>query len=301
MDSIENLRTFVAVADTGSLAAAARQLGIAASVVTKRVDQLEWRVRARIFTRSTKRVELTEFGTRYLSSARRLIHDYDQVFAEMSHAPQQIEGHIRIKVPTPMAVAFMAGTLAKFQRQFPRVSLDVVLRESFTFNPSEEGFDIGLTGSPSSFAGVIDEPICPLNKWVCAAPAYLDRRGTPRHPRELAQHDCLLYSPVGRTWLFESATGPVGVDVRPSLSANDQFVLTVAALRGNGIALLPSYAAAAPLRAGTLIRVLDRFTVPSVWIKAVVPESRAGIPHVRSLLAFLKAAYAPVPPWDREN
>ena len=87
MDGIENLRTFVTVADAGSLAAAARHLDIAASVVTKRIDQLESRVCTRLFKRSTKRVTLTEFGARYVPQARRLIHDYDEVFAEMSHSP----------------------------------------------------------------------------------------------------------------------------------------------------------------------------------------------------------------------
>src|SRR5262249_18068317 len=154
--------------------------------------------RSRLFSRSTKHVALTDFGTRYLSSARRLIHDYDEVFAEMSHAPQHIEGHMRIKVPTPMALAFMAETLARFQLQHPRVSLEVVLLERPVMNPGEEGFDLAIGAPPTSFAGVIDEPICPLNKYVCAAPAYLERRGTPQHPRELAQHDCLLFSPAGR-------------------------------------------------------------------------------------------------------
>jgi len=303
MDGIENLRTFVTVADAGSLAAAARRLDIVASVVTKRIDQLESRVCTRLFKRSTKRVTLTEFGARYLPQARRLIFDYDQVFAEMSHSPRQVEGHIRIRVPTPMAIGFMAEALAKFQRQYPRVSLDVVLQDSAkAVGPSEEGFDMAITGAARSFPGAIDETICPLNKWVCAAPAYLEKRGAPQHPRELARHDCLLFESLGRTWQFESATGPpVFVDVRPKLSANDQFVLTVAALRANGIALLPSYAVAVALRAGTLVRVLPRFTVPSVWMKATVPESRVGLPQVRSLIAFLKARYAPVPPWDRES
>jgi len=301
MDGIENLRTFVTVADMGSLAAAARRLDIAASVVTKRVEQLESRVSTRLFKRSTKRLTLTDSGARYLPQARRLIHDYDEVFAEMSHSPRQVEGHIRIRVPTPMAIGFMAEALAKFQRQYPRVSLDIVLLERpGEVNPSEEGFDISI-GTSRSFAGVVDEPICPLHKLVCAAPAYLDQRGTPQHPRELARHDCLLFSGIGRTWEFESVTGPVSVNVRPKLSANDQFVLTVSALRGNGIALLPSYAVAVALRAGTLVRVLPRFTVPSIWMKAKVPESRAGLPQVQSLIAFLKARYAPVPPWDREN
>ena len=161
---------------------------------------------------------------------------------------------------------------------------------------------MAITGGARSFPGVIDETICPLHRWVCAAPAYLEKRGAPQHPRELARHDCLLFESLGRTWQFESATGlPVFVDVRPKLSANDQFVLTVAALRANGIALLPSYAVSTALRAGTLVRVLPRFTVPTHWLKATVPEGRASMPQVRSLVTFLKAQYAPVPPWDRDT
>ena len=299
MDGIENLRTFVAVADAGSLAGAARELGIAASVVTKRIDQLELRVQAHLFTRTTRRVALTEMGSRYLSSARRLMHDYDEVFAEMSHSQQQIEGSIRIKVPTSMTVGYLAETLADFQQQFPLVSLDVALIDR-AVNPSAEGFDIAIAGLPMSFPGVIDEPICPLRWFACAAPSYIEERGAPRHPHDLTQHDCLVFVPAGRTWLFETTRGVVSVDLRPRMSANDAVVLTAAALEGNGIALLPSYAVAAALRAGTLVRVLDGFTVPTVWMKALVPEDRAGIPRVRALLTFLKARYSPVPPWDRD-
>jgi len=298
MDGIENLRTFVAVADAGSLASAARELGVAASVVTKRIDQLETRVRARLFTRTTRRVALTEMGLRYLSSARRLMHDYDEVLAEMRHSPQQIEGNIRIKVPTSLTVGYLAETLAEFQQQFPLVSLDVVLIDR-AVNPGAEGFDIAVDALPGSFPAVIDEPVCPLQRVICAAPSYLEERGVPRHPHELTQHDCLVFLPTGRTWLFESADGVVSVDLRPRMSANDTVVLTAAALGGNGIAMLPSYAVAAALCAGTLARVLEEFIVPTVWLKALVPEDRAGIPRVRSLLTFLKARFSPVPPWDR--
>jgi DNA-binding transcriptional LysR family regulator len=298
MDGIENLRTFVAVADAGSLAGAARELGIAASVVTKRIDQLESRVQAPLFTRTTRRVALTEMGLRYLSSARRLMHDYDEVLAEMRHSRQQIEGNIRLKVPTSMTVGYLAETLAEFQQQFPLVCLDVVLIDR-SVNPSAEGFDIAIDVLPSSFPAIVDEPICQLQRVVCAAPSYLGERSAPRHPHELKQHDCLVFLPTGRTWIFESANGIVSVDLRPRMSANDTVVLTAAALEGNGIAMLPSYAAAAALSAGTLVRILEEFAVPTVWMKALVPEDRAGIPRVRALLTFLKARYSPVPPWDR--
>jgi DNA-binding transcriptional LysR family regulator len=300
MDGIENLRTFVAVADSGSLASAARHLRIAPSIVTKRIEQLEHRTSMALFTRSTRRVTLTEFGARYLSSVRRLMYDYDEVLADMGHAAQPIEGHIRIKVPTPMAVAYMADALAEFQQQYPRVSLEVMLVDRVV-NPTDEAFDIALAGFPNSFAGVIDEPICPLSRVVCAAPIYLAEHGAPQHPRELVEHHCLVFSPIGKSWLFESADGPISVDLRPKLSSNDTFVLTTAAVHGVGIALLPSYAVAPVLRTGTLVRVLPEFPVSQGSMKALVPEGRAGIPRVRALLAFLKARHSPVPPWERDG
>jgi DNA-binding transcriptional LysR family regulator len=298
LDSIENLRTFVAVADTHGLAAAARQLRVAASVVTKRIDQLESRVGARLFIRSTRRVTLTELGTRYLSSARRLMHDYDEVFAEMRCSAPPIEGHIRIKVPTPIAVAYMADTLAEFQEQFPRVTLDVVLTER-AVNPSEEGFDIAMGAHPDSFSGVIEEEICLLHWVLCASRGYLNERGAPAHPSDLLHHDCLVFLPTGRTWLFEGPNGLASVDLRPKLSANESSVLKTAAVLENGIALLPLYAVAPALRAGTLVRVLDEFAAPTLSMKAFVPEDRARIPRVRALLAFIKSRYSPVPPWER--
>ena len=300
MDSIQNLRTFIAVAESASLVGAGRRLGVVASVVTKRIDQLEWRVRAPLFTRSTRRVALTALGSRHLPAARRLIHDYDELIAGMSRVPQHIEGHVRIRIPTSMAPAFMADLLSKFQQQFPLVSLDVVLTER-PVNPDEEGFDIAISALPVSFPGVVDEAICPLHRLVCAAPAYLERRGVPRYPSELAQHDCLVFMAVGPVWTFESAKGQVSVELQSKMTANDSLVLTSAAINGNGIAVLPTYAARQHVRAGTLVRVLDGFSVPSVWIKALVPERRVNIPRVRSLIAFLKAHLFPVPPWDIEG
>lgn len=297
MDALENLRTFVAVADAGSFVGAARHLRVAASVVTKRIDQLEWRVRAPLFTRTTRRVVLTDLGTRYLSDVRRLVNDSDEVLAGMSQSPAQVEGHLRIRVPTGMAAAFIARLLAEFQQSYPLVSLDVVSADRRTA-PDEEGFDLSLRGATAAMHGVIDELICPLRRLLCASPAYLARRGTPTHPRTLAEHDCLLFTPVGTTWSFESDKGLITLDVRPKLAANDMNILAAAAAQGNGIAVLPTYAAAQFLRAGTLVEVLQDYRIPSVWIKAEIPERRVNIPRVRKLLDFLRAQLSPVPPWD---
>jgi DNA-binding transcriptional LysR family regulator len=132
----------------------------------------------------------------------------------------------------------------------------------------------------------------PFKGWVCAAPAYLEQRGMPQHPRELARHDCLLFESLGRTWQFEKRNRPVAVEVRPKLSANDQFVLTVSALRGNGIALLPSYAVSNRTPRGNAGQVLPRFTVPTHWLRANGARGPCGPAAGASLVAFLKARYA---------
>src|SRR6185437_8298134 len=106
------------------------------------------------------------------------------------------------------------------------------------------------------------------------------------------------FLPTGPVWSFQSAQGPVSVEIRPKLSANDNQVLFAAAREGNGIALLPSYVAGPALRDGSLIQVLQAFPISDRWIKALIPENRAQIPRIHSLASFLKHGLSPVPPWE---
>ena len=297
MDALLSLRAFAAVAHSGSFSAAARQLGVVTSVVTKRVDQLERHIKAKLFMRSTRRVVLTEAGQQWLSRAQAAVVEVDDVLAGMSRTSLDIEGHLRVKLPTTLAVLYLGAIVSRFQAQHPRVSLDVVLADR-ALNPIEEGFDLAVSVFPAAFPGVVDEPLCPLRRLVCAAPAYLSKRGMPRHPRELAEHDTLDFLPTGPVWSFESRGGPVSVAIRPKFSANDGQVLLAAAREGNGIALLPSYVAGPALRDGSLVAVLDGFSIGDIWIKALMPANRSAIPRVRKLVGFLREGLSPIPPWE---
>jgi DNA-binding transcriptional LysR family regulator len=297
VDTVTNLKAFLAVAGSGSFSAAARQLAVAPSVVTKRIDQLEWAAKVELFTRSTRRVMLTEVGERLVPRVRAAVAELDEVLAEMARPRRDLEGHLRVKVPTTLTVLYLGTILGRFQAQHPRVSLDVVLTDR-PLNPVEEGFDLAVVAFPASFGGVVDEPLCPLRRLACASPAYLAARGVPRHPRELARHDTLNFLPTGPVWTFRSDRGPISVELAPKLGANDNQVLLAAAREGNGVALLPSYVALPALRAGELEQVLDAFPVPEMWVKALVPENRVQIPRVRALLAFLKGSLGHTPPWE---
>lgn len=298
MDLIENLRTFLAVARTGSFAAAARELDVSASVVTKRISQLEWRLKTPVFERTTRRVSLTTAGQQHLPAIQRLVSDLDGILAGVQQAAPELQGRLRVKVPTSLAVMHLAGLFNAFLGRYPLVSLELVALDR-PVNPVDEGFDIALTLMPDAFGGVIEEPLCPIRRLLCAAPAYLRAKGTPLEPRDLARHDVLNFVPTGNVLAFESTTGDVSVSVNPRFSSNEAQLVAAAAVAGHGIAVLGDYLALPAVRAGTLVQVLEDYPLPQLWLKALVPENRAHTARVRALLETLREALTPVAPWGR--
>ncbi len=296
LDTLLNLKAFVATADAGSFSAAARRLDLVPSVVSKRVDQLEWRIRAPLFTRSTRKLTLTDVGERYLPTVRELVRQFDDALAGMARSSGEIEGHIRVKVPTTLFTLYLSRILRDFLQSQPMVSMDIVLADR-SVNPLEEGFDLAVGARPETYGGVDDHPLCPIKRRVVATRGYLRRKGTPLHPGDLAEHDCLVFSTSGTRWDFASAQGLVGIDVRAKLRTNDGAAICEATLAGSGISLLGEYLVLPHLRAGRLVELLPGYEVPEIWLKALVPASRSDLPRVRLLLQWLQAHLRGGAPW----
>ncbi|MEK9804060.1 MAG: LysR family transcriptional regulator [Curvibacter sp.] len=297
MDTLANMRAFVAVAETGSFSEAARQAGLAPSVMAKRVDQLEWRIRAPLFRRSTRRLTLTDVGERYLATLRTLVRQVDDTLGGMAQASGALEGHIRIKVPTTLGQLYLNRLLNRFLQGQPRVSLDIVLADR-SVNPIEEGFDIAIGARPESYGQVQDHPLVPIRRRLCAAPAYLARHGVPLTPTDLLAHDCLVLATTGPRWELQGPQGLVGVDVRAKLRSNDGLALREATLQGLGIALLGDYLVADDMREGRLQEVLPGMQLPDLWLKALVPANRIDLPRIRALLLWLEEELRHTPPWE---
>ncbi len=296
LDTLLNIRAFLATARAGSFSAAARDLGVAPSVIIKRINRLEDQMRAKLFLRSTRRLALTEAGERARPRYHAILAEIEEALSgAVAAAGGGIEGHLRVKAPTSLGILHLGPLLAAFQEAHPRVTVEAVLVDR-SVNPVEEGFDIALGALPVSYAHVLDEPLCPWPRLLCAAPGYLARRGTPAHPSELPDHDCLAYSVAGTTWSFVGARGPVSVDIRPRFSANESQVLLAAARRGLGLAILSRDVAAPVLAAGELAAAMADFPVAPLWLKALVPEGRAKRAPVQALLGFLKARLADAVP-----
>lgn len=299
MNTLLHINAFLLVARVRSFSGAARELGVAPSVVTKRITRLEEQVGTPLIVRSTRGLALTPAGERLLPQFMRLIAELEDTINGTVSAARGIEGHLRIKAPTTITSLYLGGIFSDFQLRYPAVSLEIVLLDR-SVNPLEEGFDLVVGARPASYPAVVDVPLCPYPLTLCCAPAYLRDRGEPAHPNELIDHSCLTSVLLGTTLLFEGVRGSISVDVHSRFHANDGRVLLEAARRGLGVAVLPHYLAAEDLRTGRLTTVLPGFPLARVWLKALVPSLKMQKPAVAELVTFLKARMQP-PPWEHDR
>jgi DNA-binding transcriptional LysR family regulator len=300
MNTLLNIKAFLLVARTGSFSSAARELGVAPSVVTKRITRLEEEMGAQLFVRSTRALSLTPAGERLLPQYQRLVAELDEIIGATAAAERGLEGHLRVKGPTTLTSLFLGPILCDFHALNPNLTMDIVLLDR-SVNPLEEGFDLVFGALPASYPDVADIPLCPYRILVCAAPAYLDAKGRLEHPTELTEHDCLTSVLMGNTWVFEQQPNPVSVEVRSKLHANDARVLREAALRGIGIAVLPEFLVIDDVRKGDLVSLLEETPIPQFWLKAIVPRIKLNKPAVHELVEYLKKRMHPTPPWEAAN
>jgi DNA-binding transcriptional LysR family regulator len=291
MDTIRNIKAFLLVARTNSISVAARQLGVVPSVITKRIDRLEDQMGVPLLRRSTRGISLTGAGEARLPRLQAAVAELETIFQESQVSTSEMEGHLRIKSPTTIAIFSLGEMLTRFQIAHPRISIELVMLDR-SVNPIEEGFDLAIGALPTSYPGVIDEPLCPYPRVICASPAYLERRDAPQHPRDLVQHDCLTFATTGLNWAFQSRRGLINVDVKAKLRANDSQLLLRAAVAGIGIARIASHVARPSIERGELVTLLPDYPVPEFWVKALIPKNRFEKPAVRQLVSILKEGFS---------
>jgi DNA-binding transcriptional LysR family regulator len=300
MDRFENLKAFIRVAETRSFSEAARQLRLAKSVVTKRVGQLEQQLDTRLFHRTTRQVRLTDAGAAYYTRAVPLIAEIEDMDSAIGGPAAEPRGELRVSAPTSFGTLHLGAALCDLQKRNPRLSIELILNDR-AVNPVNEGFDVALQDAPAASPLLIERRIAPVHRVVCASPAYLRARGTPKHPLDLSEHDCIQYSFLqsGNVWVFEGRKGRASVAVKPRFTTNSGQVMRDAALSGNGIALLPTLLVGPDLRARRLVAVLQQWQAPELWIAAVYPQASRASAKIRVLLEFLTDRFAD-PPWDRD-
>lgn len=293
-DRFESLRTFVEVARAGSIAGAARVLRKVPSAVSRELAALEERLGTELVQRTTRRLQLTAAGERYLGHARGILDALDE--AERDLAEQGVpRGTLRVSAPVLFGQHVLVPMVNEFLRAHPAVSLELVLEDAMV-DLVEGGVDVALRIAPRLEPSALMMRKLGMQPYVlCASPAYLREQGTPRRPRELSGHEVLLpqRGPAARP--LELRNGGRTQEVRPPKSrfrCNSLPALYEAALAGMGIAALPEYLVEKELKSGALVRVLEPFRPAPRFISAVYLRRTAMPAHVRAFLDFIAAKAA---------
>jgi DNA-binding transcriptional LysR family regulator len=290
MDRHQSLRCFCRIVETGSFAAAARDLDVARSVVTRTVQELEQWTGSRLLERTTRTMQRTEAGERFYAYCRRVLQDTEQTLSAMRSERSGLSGRITISTPVSLTLSFLHEHLLAFQRAHPALELDLRLSDK-PVDLVREGVDLALRGRAQlEDSSLVAVSLMTIGRVVCASPAYWQRHGKPAHPSDLARHECASYvlgSDAAR-WEFDGPDGHHGVDVRGRLRSDNSLLLIDALRSGLGVGLVPEPMVRRALDAGELECALDDYRAEPRTLYAIYP-SREHLPErVRSLVRFLK-------------
>lgn len=297
MDQFTELRAFVEVVRAGAFVKAADALGVSKTAVSRQVSDLEKRLRVRLLNRTTRRLSLTEEGQRFHEHARTLLSDLEAAEADVMTRAREVTGLLRITAPLSFGIEHLAPLWPGFRELHPEATLDVTLSDRVV-DLVDEGYDLAIRIARLPDSTLVSRQLAQTRMVLCAAPAYLQRHGTPRHPEELAAHRTLSYSywSTGDEWRFEGPDGPASARVRPWMHTNNGDTCRVAALAGSGIILQPAFLVAEDLRSKKLVELMPQFRAAELGVYAVYPSRRYLLPRVRAMVDFLADRFRD-PPW----
>ena len=287
MDRFASFATFVQVADTGSFSAAARKLHISPAAVGKQIAMLEKWLGARLFDRTTRHVRRTDAGNDFYDRCTRILNELEGAQRAASAAQIEPRGVLRVSAPVSFSALYLGPALSKFLMTHAHVSVDLQLDDA-KLQLVENGFDCAAHVGEVTETNLIARRVGSSNFVLCAAPAYLKRRGEPKRPQQLLDHDCLRYTLGMSRWRFTSPEGKdESVDVSGRLKSNNGMVLAAAVIDGFGITYAPEFVVASALRSNKLVRLLTRYDTASVPIYVVHAPGRHIPTKVRKFIDFV--------------
>ena len=293
--STDMLATFVHVADRLSVSAAAAELGVGKSVVSKRIAQLEAAVKATLFSRSTRKVALTPAGEAYVEFARRALAEVAQAQERLRDLRAELTGKIRVTAPVSWGQRVLARQLPAFLQTHPGIEIDLLLADRM-MDIAYERIDIALRWTSSPSPELMAVPVARVDWAIVAAPGYLAEAGLPRTPPDLAAHPCMSYwrENADDAWVMFSGNRRQQVQVCSRYHANNPEAVAEAALAGLGIAMLPGYLCADELADGCLVRVLPAWAPETKFgcsITAMATPERMRSARNQALLAYLRKRF----------
>ena len=282
------MNAFVRVAERGSFAAAAADLGLTPSALSKLVTRIEDRLGVRLLTRTTRKLALTAEGELFVARSREILASIEAAEAEVTAASERPRGHLRISVGTAVAKQILGPALPVFLDRYPDITVELHASDRQVDLVAEQ-IDVAIRSGALGDSTLVARKVGEATRVICASPLYLEKHGTPRVPADLLQHNCLtLPGPAWSQWPFHTHEGINRLAVSGTFTSDNADLLLDMAVAGLGVARLADFMVARALRDGALVRLLVDSHVPESFpLHALTVPGRHRAPRIRAFVDFL--------------
>ena len=288
MSKYEDIEAFVRTVEAGSFTAAAEQMGVAKSAVSRRIQDLETRLGSQLIIRTTRKLSLTEQGHTLFERAKLLLQDWEEAEASVASRTAALAGTIRVTAPLTFGVNNLGPAFIKFLNENPCIELDVDFSDR-KVDLVSEGMDLAIRIGKLPDSGLIARKLAKISSVAAASPEYIEQHGKPKTHEELALLPELRYGlKANQSWTYTAPDGNVGTFDMPSKikSTNGDF-LKNAAIEGKGIVIMPLFILHDAIKSGSLVRILEDYKWPELGAYAIYPPTRHLSARVRKLVDFL--------------
>ncbi len=297
MMRLDGIAAFVATAEAGSISAASRRLGLAKSVVSERLAELERTLATRLIQRTTRKLSLTENGRMFLPRAQRIMREAEEASAELAAHSGRLAGPLRLSAPVGFGILHLAPALSRFLEEHREVNLSLELDDRFV-DAAAEGFDAVLRHGAVGDTRQIAKRLAVSRRLLVASPAYLERHGSPRSLAELARHHGILYTNREGDWRFATENGWSVVRPKAALRVNNGIVMRDAAVAGLGITLLPTFFIHESVKSGALVPVDVGAESEGAELFITYARDHGASAKIRALAESLRRSFGDPPYWD---
>lgn len=301
MDRLQNIETFVRVAATRNFTEAARQLRVARSVVTTRIQQLEAHVGAPLFFRSTRNVQLTQIGNAFLGECTELVAKANELIDQMRDVYDNPQGTLKIHAATGFVQGHFAPVISDFQQAYPGIHIDLGVGDEL-IDLVKSGVDCAMQIHPVTSLDLVSRPLFPIRRFFCATPKYLAQHGAPQEPQDLHQHRIAYYSRYASRdkWAFYRNGQESTLTMAPALLTNSVHLLYNFALEHSAIVCLPTFVAWPALLDGRLKIVLPHDLLKPLTLAAVFSPTSRNAVKLKLFLDYVTARFPHLPSWDAQ-
>ncbi len=289
MDTLDGMKTVVAVVEAGSFTAASERLNISKALASKYVGEVEKRLNVRLFHRSTRKLALTEAGKSYYQRALPLLEEFTELVDSVTGDQSSPQGLLRVSVPVAFGEMKLAPLIPRFMQQNEDLRLEIILSNSMV-DMVEEGIDVRIRVGGVEDSSLIARHINTLPLILCASPAYLKQHGRPKEAQDISQHNCIIDSNfrIGTQWPIISSTGKTeSINVNTRISASSPSAVKEIAVAGGGIGMVPRFIVEPALEQGLLEEVLPGFSTLEFGLFALYPHRRYLPKKARCFIDFL--------------